>query len=125
MWNQDNRLLGIGQEMGNFISNNLDLSRTYTTEAAFKNLKSGQVDYMLRGLYTWEIAAKKRNDRQWCQTQHPPLTTEGMYITFSKKSDLQALTPQLNRIIKRLQEDGSLEQWRNQHMQSFQTEQEP
>lgn len=36
-----------GQEIDTFIAEKLDLSRTYTTDSAFKNLQEGKVDYML------------------------------------------------------------------------------
>jgi polar amino acid transport system substrate-binding protein len=109
-----------GEEIDTFISEKLELSRTYTTDAAFKNLKDGKVDYMLWGYYPWQIAVKELETPDWCTALPTPLITEGMHITFSKKSKLQKRVPEFNRIIKRLQEDGSIDAWRNEFMQSYQ-----
>ncbi len=108
-----------GQELDLFITDKLQLSRTYTTEAAFKNLQSGQVDYMLWGYYPWLIHAHPLNATTWCEILPNPIVEEGMHLTFSKKSSSRTLLPQVNEIIKRLQENGTIKMWRNQLMQDY------
>lgn len=109
-----------GQEMDAFITEKLNISRTYTTGAAFKNLKEAKVDYMLWGFYPWQIATKNLDTPEWCVALPTPLLTEGMYITFSKKSALQEPVPQFNAIIKRLQEDGTINEWLREFSQGDQ-----
>jgi polar amino acid transport system substrate-binding protein len=103
-----------GQELDSFIEKNLFLTRTYTTDASFNNLEKGNVDYMLWGYYPWLAHARALNTPDWCLPQPIPIAQEGMHLTLSRKSHYRTHLPAMNAIIKRFQQDGTLERWREE-----------
>jgi hypothetical protein len=68
---------------------------------------------MLWGYYPWLIhALALRLD--WCLVLPTPIVEEGMHLTLSQKSAYRTHLPAINAIIKRLQEDGTIERWREE-----------
>ncbi len=109
-----------GQELDKFIDNKLKLSHVYSVKALFLTLQSGRADYILWGYYPWFINAQSLGATVWCKALPNPIVEEGMHLTFSKKGNFKELLPAINKIIDRLQNDGSINRWREQFLQQYQ-----
>lgn len=109
-----------GEELDRFIKANLQLDRGYTAKALFENLYAGRVDYILWGYYPWYINAFDTKALDWCVALPTPVAEEGMHVTFSKKSDLSHLVEKFNSLIRKLQQNGTINRWSEKFIQQFQ-----
>lgn len=98
-----------GQDLDIFIDKKLNVNRAYTVDAIVKNLIAGRVDYILWGYYPTVINAAEQGVYDKIKVLEPPVVTENMYMAFSKKSPFKKYLPEVNSILKRYKEDGTVE----------------
>lgn len=108
-----------GEECDDFMVKHLNIGRVYQAKALFDNLHSARVDYILWGYYPWYLNAKDNNALEWCIPLEPAILTEGMYMAFSRKSSYCHLIPEINKIIVRLQNNGTIDRWREQFLSEY------
>ena len=109
-----------GRELDQLINEKLRLTRAYSAESLYMNLHSQRVDYVLWGYYPWYFNVRTLGgETSWYTMYKPPIATEGMHITLSKKSSYRNLIPAMNQIIQRLQQDGTIDLWRERALESY------
>jgi len=108
-----------GQELDLLIADRLQLTRAYTAKALFENLRLGRVDYIIWGDYPWYFNAHILGASDWCGPLAEPIAKEGMALAFSQKSQFRDRLPEVNKIIERLQQDGTIVRWKNHFMSHY------
>ncbi len=111
-----------GQKLDDFIKTKLNVKRAYTVDAIFKNLLTERVEYILWGYYPVAINAVTHGVDNEIMILQPPVVTENMYIAFSKKSPFGKYLESFNKIIKRLKDDGTIEQLVQQYLSIYNEE---
>lgn len=97
-----------GQDFDNFIQNKLTVERVNTADQAFAALKSGKADYFLYALYSGENALKQNKTASQFEALPKYVAEENFYITISKKSLLVQIMPQVNDLIAKYKNDGTI-----------------
>lgn len=108
-----------GQELDTFIAEKLHISYAYKAKSIFENLRQERADYILWGHFTWKLNARVNGADKWCVALQTPINTVGMYLTFSKQSNFKDKIPEINQIIARLQQNGTMKRWQNQFMDQY------
>jgi polar amino acid transport system substrate-binding protein len=98
-----------GQKFDDYIKSKLSVQRVKTATEAFDLVGKGKADYFIYALYSGEkaiIAGKM-------QGKFAPLekyvAEENFYITISKKSQLAPQLPEINKLIEKYKNDGTIE----------------
>lgn len=112
-----------GQGLDDYIKTKLNVERTYSVDALFKNLIAGRVEYILWGYYPVTVNAARLGFHDKILINTPPLATENMYMAFSKKSGFGKYLKQTNSIIKRLKKNGTIQKWVEQYLLIYNSEQ--
>lgn len=99
-----------GQEFDEFLAEELDVVVVETPEEAFALIISGEADYFVYAFYSGEKALTE-DEGLSAQIEILPndVCTEDFYMTISKKSMLVAYLPQINEILQRLIDDGTVD----------------
>lgn len=108
-----------GQELDTFIAEKLHLNYAYNAKSLFEILRQERADYILWGDFAWRLNANVNGADKWCVALPTPINTVGMYLTFSKQSNFQDKLPEINRIITRLQQNGTIKRWSDQFMAQY------
>jgi polar amino acid transport system substrate-binding protein len=108
-----------GKTLDCVIENKLNVRRVYKASALFFNLKERNVDYILWGYYPWSFNGMKQGALKWCKVSGPPIVTEGMYITISRKSSLLQHLSKINKVIERLKKEGKIKKWLNEYSNKY------
>lgn len=111
-----------GQELDEFIQSHLIIKRVYSTDALFKNLMTGRVDYVLWGLYPALANIAKRDIRKKVSVVNVPFGMESMHLGLSKKSGSVQYIKDIDRVINRLKSEGIIQQWINRFIEEFEME---
>ncbi len=98
-----------GQEFDSYIENKLNVARVEDTAKAFEMLTSNQADYFLYALYSGNSELKKQNLVDKIEALPKYASTEDFYITISKKSPYINYLPQVNELIKKYKENGTID----------------
>ncbi|MCP3943796.1 MAG: amino acid ABC transporter substrate-binding protein [Desulfobacteraceae bacterium] len=100
-----------GEAFDQFIKTKLSMNRVPNTIKNFELLKLERYHYFVFGLYPGMALASTTGYDQIITTLPNHVEAADFYITFSKKSNLAGLLPQVNKIINRLKADGSIAAW--------------
>jgi len=99
-----------GQDFDKFVKEKLSPKQVGTPEEAFALLDKGQADYFVYALYSAQgyIFKNKLADRMEIIPQY--VSTENFYLTISKKSPFASLMPQVNTLLEKYKNDGTIDQ---------------
>lgn len=91
-----------------FLKHKLTVTRVNGLEAAFAELLSGKVDYVIAPYYpgTAQVAQQDKEDK--IVSLEPPLLSEELFIAFSKKSPCAGFASKFGTGITEMTEDGRL-----------------
>jgi polar amino acid transport system substrate-binding protein len=98
-----------GQEFDNFIEAKLSTERVDSADEAFRKVQNGEADYFVYALYSGEKAIMEKNMSNAIKIIPKYVANENFYITVSKKSDLSRLMPQINEMIEKYKNDGTVD----------------
>lgn len=98
-----------GQELDIYIEDKLQVARVDDTAQAFAMLTANQADYFLYALYSGNSELKKQNYGDKIEALPTYAATEDFYITISKKSPYVKYLVQVNELIKKYKEDGTVD----------------
>jgi polar amino acid transport system substrate-binding protein len=100
-----------GESYGNdfdvFIKDKLTVARADGIDDAFKELMSGNADYLIAGYYPGVAEAARAGLKDDIVALEPALLSAEMFVAFSKKSPCKSLAPQFGEGIATLTTDGS------------------
>lgn len=99
-----------GQDFDTFIEANLTTVRVATPAEAFALLNNGEADYFIYALYSAEHYIKENNISNEVEIIPKYVTAENFYLTISKKSSFVNLMPQINAILERYKNDGTIDE---------------
>ena len=98
-----------GEEFDKFITDELDVVIADSPSEAFALITSGEVDYFVYALYSGENALAKNEDlSEQIEILPNYVGAENFYMTISKKSELVEYLPQINEILQKFIEDGTV-----------------
>lgn len=98
-----------GEAFDKFIAEELDFVIVDTPNEAFALVISGEADYFVYALYSGENFLKKNPElSEEIEILPNYVSVEDFYMTVSKKSNLIAYLPQINEILQRLIDDGTV-----------------
>jgi len=108
-----------GQDFDKFIKEKLSPTQAKTPEEAFTLLEKGQADYFVYALYSAEgyIFKNKLADKVEIVPQF--VSTENFYLTISKKSPFVSLMPQVNALLQKYKDDGTIDKMIEKEKQSL------
>jgi polar amino acid transport system substrate-binding protein len=108
-----------GQDFDNFIKEKLTVKEVATPAEAFALLDQAEVDYFVYALYSAEnyLFAHKVSTQFEIIPQY--VSAENFYLTISKKSPFIYLLPQVNDLLKKYQDDGTIERIIKNNKQSL------
>lgn len=98
-----------GQEFDDYIAANRNLRRVQTCAEAFDVISKHQADYFVYSLYAGNLDIKK-NGRIGITHLSAFVSEQNFYITISKQSPFVQYLPEVNRLIKKYKEDGTIDQ---------------
>lgn len=98
-----------GQEFDSFMEEKLDVMRVDAPEDAFSLLEKEGADYFVFGLYSGEENIVKNGLEDKIEIIHDYITRQSFYITISKKSPLIDNIPEINELIEKYKEDGTVD----------------
>lgn len=103
----------IGDSYGNrwddLFHYHLAMERVKTMRANLKKLEEGRIDYIPYGLYPGLIVIRKYGYGDRMEYLSTPLSSNGLYMAFSKQSPFLKYLPQVNEAIARLKTDGTID----------------
>jgi polar amino acid transport system substrate-binding protein len=99
-----------GNEFDTFIKDKLNVERTDGLDAAFDDLVTGKVDYVIAGYYPGSAEVAKMGLKDKVEALDPGLLSAEMFVAFSKKSPCASLAPKFGEGITKLTTDGSFNQ---------------
>jgi polar amino acid transport system substrate-binding protein len=99
-----------GNEFDTFIKDKLNVQRTDGLDAAFDDLVTGKVDYVIAGYYPGSAEVAKMGLKDKVEALDPGLLSAEMFVAFSKKSPCASLAPKFGEGITKLTTDGSFNQ---------------
>jgi polar amino acid transport system substrate-binding protein len=97
-----------GQEFDDYSADHLNLRRVQTSAEAFDILANHQADYFVDSLYAGNLEIKK-NARTGIVSLPTFVSEQNFYITISKQSPFAQYLPEVNRLIKKYKEDGTID----------------
>jgi len=99
----------LGQELDQFIKEKLTVQRADTLKRCLPMLEKERIDYVIFSKYHVGMELRKMNLLDKIEVLPYNMTSEKVYMAFSKKSGFVRLVPKVNSEIKRLTEDGTIE----------------
>ena len=103
------RGMSLGQEADIYSFNNLVIDDVPSPKSLFQMVESGRLDY---GIFYWSTGIQeieKYNFSDTIDILPAAVSTEGLYIAFSKNSECQQQITLINNEIKKMKHDGSIE----------------
>lgn len=97
-----------GQALDAYMEKELTVVRADTPEQAFKMLEENQADYFLYSLYAGQGDIKSLAYEGTIEALPEYAATEIFYIAISKKSPFADRMPEVNRLLKKYKEDGTI-----------------
>jgi len=98
-----------GQDFDNFIKENLDPKKVETAEEAFSMLEKEEADYFVYALYAAENYIAKNNIPDQVEILPAYVSSENFYLTISKKSSFAKFLPQINSLLEKYKNDGTID----------------
>jgi polar amino acid transport system substrate-binding protein len=99
-----------GQDFDNFIKENLNPQEVETPAEAFALLDKEEVDYFVYALYSAEDYIFKNKISEQVEIIPQYVSSENFYLTISKKSSLIKLLPEINSLLEKYKNDGTIDQ---------------
>ena len=108
-----------GQDFDNFLQEKLDPKKVSSAEEAFASLQNDEADYFVYALYAADnyIAKNKISDQVEILPNY--VSSENFYLTVSKKSPLDKLLPQVNTLLEKYKNDGTIDRIIEKNKQSL------
>lgn len=98
-----------GQEFDNFIKDKLTVKKVGTAEEAFDSLLNGETDYFVYALYSASDYIFRNKLTEQVEILPQYVSTENFYLTISKKSALVKYLPQINTLLEKYKNDGTIQ----------------
>ncbi len=111
-----------GQDFDNFIKESLTVQSVNTPEEAFTLLSNEEVDYFVYALYSAQDYIFKNKLADQVEIVPNYVSTENFYLTISKESPFIELLPEVNDLLKKYKDDGTIDQIIEKHNKSLWTE---
>ncbi|WP_084628974.1 substrate-binding periplasmic protein [Neptunomonas japonica] len=105
-------LLGdsFGEKFDHFVQNNSDIEYVSRNSQNFTKLALKRIDYVPIGALSGELQSKKLGLHDQIMALDYRISTEFFYLALGKSSSLEKHLPYLNRRLKELTQDGTIEQ---------------
>ena len=100
-----------GEKFDQFMEQKLKVEKVSRTIQNFKKLEAKRVDYAIIGLYPGLASASITGFQNKIEVLENPILSENFYMAISKKSKFKYLLPKVNKIIKRLKDEGLIQKW--------------
>lgn len=97
-----------GKKFDAFAKKNLDLHPVSTREQQFQRLVRERTDYVILDSYTANWVLKKLSLSEDIVPLSKPLIENSIYFALAKKSACANLLPEINLILRSMEQDGSL-----------------
>lgn len=107
-----------GQEFDDFIKNELSV-KYIAFERAIELLKRGEADYLIVDLFTALIYTRLLQGEDAITILDPPLTTQTFHMTIAKNSALAKQMPEIDKKLRTLVKDGTVETLFYKHFESW------
>lgn len=107
-----------GQEFDDFIKNELSV-KYIAFERAIELLKRGEADYLIVDLFTALIYTRLLQGEDAITILDPPLTTQTFHMTIAKSSALAKQMPEIDKKLRTLVKDGTVEKLFYKHFESW------
>ncbi len=107
-----------GQEFDDFIKDKLNV-QYIALERAIELLGRGEADYLIVDLFTALIYARLLQGEDAITILDPPVTTQTFHLTIAKKSALAKRMPEINKKLRTLVKDGTVEKLFYKHFESW------
>ena len=119
-------LLGdsFGDRFDRFAERRLKIERVSSSEQNVRKLVLGRIDFMPVGLPTWRLQGQRLGYGEEIIRLPEPLVTEYYYVAVRRGSSLEPLLEQIDRRLRKMHEDGSLQRLERVHAQAYLAEQE-
>lgn len=98
-----------GQEFDDFIKDKLTVQAVGTAEEAFDKIINGEADYFVYALYSANDYIFKNKLSGQVEIMPTYVSTENFYLTISKKSPLVKYLPQVNALLEKYKNDGTID----------------
>ncbi|GDY28031.1 hypothetical protein AHAT_39210 [Agarivorans sp. Toyoura001] len=110
-----------GQDFDSYSKKNLAILTSATAERSFAMLLAERFDYVLYELYQGLAILESAGLKGQVTPLESPISVEGLYFTFSKKSgcNSEALRRHLSERVAQLSEFGTFERLFDKHMQEW------
>jgi len=107
-----------GQEFDDFIKEKLDV-KYIAFERAIELLNRGEADYLIVDLFTALIYSRLLQGEDAITILDPPVTTQTFHLTISKSSALAKQMPEIDKKLRVLVKDGTVEKLFYKHFESW------
>ncbi len=107
-----------GQEFDDFIKDKLNV-QYIAFERAIELLNRGEADYLIVDLFTALIYARLLQGDDAITILDPPVTTQTFHITIGKNSALAKQMPEIDKKLRTLVKDGTVEKLFYKHFESW------
>ena len=108
-----------GEEFDTFRKKNLNVTITDKFSSLISLLQHRRVDYIISGLYPLKVQAEKQGFSDILNILPHPVSYGQASIMISKNSPCRALLPEINLLIERFAEDGTLTRVQEESFQQW------
>jgi len=109
----------VGKEFDEFLEKNTVVERVPEYLNNYKKMELGRIDFEPGGLYAGLIRIKKLGYEGKVVPLSNPINTESLYLPISKKSKYLKYLPELEKGLKKLSEDGTVERLIKEHIDKY------
>ncbi|RCK37756.1 amino acid-binding protein [Thalassospira profundimaris] len=111
-----------GDHIDKFAEQRLDMMYSPTGNNIFKVLLNGRADYVMLGLYDGMANIYRDKLVDTVIPAETPIARNEVHLMFSRGSACVRHIKNINILIDRLDEDGTLDQWTKNHLMKYPTE---
>lgn len=111
-----------GDHIDKFAEQRLDMMYSPTGNHIFNVLLSGRADYVMLGLYDGMANIYRDKLRDTIIPAEAPLVRNDVHLMFSRGSSCVRHIKNINLLIEKLDQDGTLERWTQNHLADTSTE---
>ena len=111
-----------GDYIDHYAQTSLDMIYSPTGNRIFDVLINGRADYVILGRYDGLTNLYKNHLEDVIEPAEPPLARNEVLLMFSRQSPCAQHIAEINLLIKRLKEDGTLERWTTGHLRGVMNE---
>jgi len=112
-----------GQNFDNYIQAHLKFIWVNTSKEALDAVESGKADYYIYSLYSGHEELKSENRMAEFSTLPQVVAEEPFYMTISKKSPYVKYAPEINRLMQKYKDDGTVAQLITKYKAQFMLDQ--